>query len=65
MSAHLVTVTPLEVLGADVLVGILGALWQRREVAPVLPVLSPQPVSVGSSNSKSRDNSAFDFVSLL
>lgn len=58
MPTHLVTITPLEVLGAEVLVGILGALWQRRKVAPVLPVVSPQPVRVGSSNHKGRDNAA-------
>jgi hypothetical protein len=65
MSTHLVTIAPLEVLGANVLVGILGALWQRRKMAPVLPVLTPQPVGVGSSDSKGRDDGAFDFVSLL
>jgi hypothetical protein len=65
LSTYLVTITPLEVLGADVLVGILGALRQRRKVVPVLPVLRPQPVSVGSRDSKGRDNGTFDFVSLL
>jgi hypothetical protein len=51
MTTHLVTITPLKVLGADVLVGVLRALWQRRKMAPVLPVVIPQPVCIGASNS--------------
>lgn len=46
MAAYLVSAAPREVLGADVLVGVLSALLQRRQVAPVLPVLVPQGVGV-------------------
>lgn len=38
----LVTVSPLKVLGADVLVGVFGALLQRRHMAPVFPMVLPQ-----------------------
>lgn len=42
----LVTVSPLKVLGADVLVGVFGALLQRRHMAPVFPMVLPQNPSV-------------------
>lgn len=42
----LVTVSPLKVLGADVLVGVFDALLQRRHMAPVFPVVLPQNPSV-------------------
>ena len=48
----LVSVTPLVVLGTDVLVRVLGALLQRRHVRPVLPVLAPEPVGVGTGGDK-------------
>lgn len=56
---HLVTITPLVILGANVLVRVLGALLQRRHVAPVLPVLSPEPVGVGAGSNQAGDNTAF------
>lgn len=62
--AYLVTVTPLEVLGANVLVGVLGALLQRRHVAPVLPMLRPQPVGVGTRKSHARNNTASFLLAL-
>jgi hypothetical protein len=42
----LVAVSPGEVLGPDVLVGVLDALLERGHVAPVLPVLVPEVVGV-------------------
>lgn len=43
---RLVTITPLVVLGPDVLVRVLDALLQGRQVLPVLPVLVPEDVRV-------------------
>lgn len=63
-TTHLITITPLEVLGADVLVGVLSALWQRGKMAPVLPVFVPQPVRIGSSDNKCRDNAASVLLAL-
>lgn len=54
IESYLVTVTPLVVLGADVLVSILGALLQSRHVAPVLPVIVPQVVGVGAGGNDAR-----------
>lgn len=54
----LVTVAPLVVLGADVLVSVLGALLQRRHVGPVLPVLVPQVVGVGTSGNQGDGDDA-------
>ncbi|KAL2273449.1 hypothetical protein FJTKL_04515 [Diaporthe vaccinii] len=51
----LVAVSPGEVLGPDVLVGVLGALLQRGHVRPVLPVLRPQPVGVGAGEGEPGD----------
>lgn len=58
---HLVTVAPLVVLGADVLVRVLGALLQRRHVVPVLPMLVPEPVGVGTGG----DEAGGDTTSIL
>lgn len=52
----LVTVTPLEVLGSNVLVGILSAILQRGHVAPVLPVLVPQVVGIGAGGNEAGSN---------
>lgn len=46
---YLVAITPAEVPGADVLVGVLGALLQGRKMRPVLPMLVPELVGVGAS----------------
>jgi hypothetical protein len=59
---HLVTVTPGEVLHTDVLVGVLGALLQRRHVVPVLPVLVPQVVGVKATADQAGDNSAVQSI---
>lgn len=56
--AHLVTVTPEEVLGAEVLVRVLGTLLKRGHVRNVLPVLVPQPIRVGASDGESGNDDA-------
>lgn len=56
--AHLVTVTPEEVLGADVLVGVLGSLGLGRKVGLVLPVLNPQTVGVDTTEDDRGDDDA-------
>lgn len=56
--AHLVTITPEEVLGAEVLVGVLGALLKRGRVGLVLPVLAPQPIGVGGRDGESGKDDA-------
>lgn len=57
----LVTIAPGEVLGADVLVWVLDALLERGQVAPVLPVLVPEVVSVQAS----KENASRDATSLM
>ena len=59
--AYLVTVSPEEVLGADVLVGVLDALLQRGHVRPVLPVLVPQVVRIDTGTNQARDSRAGSF----
>lgn len=56
--AYLVTVSPGEVLGADVLVGVLGALLEWGHVAPVLPVLLPQVVGIETAGNHDGNDSA-------
>ena len=58
VSTHLVTIAPLVVLGADVLVRVLNTLLQRRQVAPVLPMLIPEPVGIGASEDEAGSNTA-------
>lgn len=55
---HLVTISPGEVLAADVLVGVLSTLLQRGHVVPVLPVLVPQVVGVQTTANEAGDDSA-------
>ena len=55
---HLVTVTPEEVLGADVLVRVLDALLEWWEVLPVLPMLIPQVIGVETAKGKDGDDDA-------
>ena len=59
----LVAVTPEEVLGANVLVRVLGTLLERRHVGPVLPVLLVEVVRVDGGDDQARDCSAATFVS--
>ena len=54
----LATITPGEVLGADVLVGVLGTLLQRRHVGPVLPMLVPENPGVVAGKDKEGDSAA-------
>jgi hypothetical protein len=54
----LVSVTPAEVFGADVLVRVLGALFKRRKVRPMLPMLVPKVISVDSAQDERRDDGA-------
>jgi hypothetical protein len=58
VSTHLVAIAPLVVLGADVLVGVLNTLLQRRHVAPVLPMLIPEPVGIGTCEDEAGSNTA-------
>ena len=58
MSAHLVTVTPEVVLGADVLVGVFGLLGLGRHVGLVLPMLEPQAVGVDTTEDDRGDDDA-------
>ncbi len=55
---RLVAVAPRVVLDAHILVGVLDALLQRRQVAPVLPVLVPEVVRIDASRHEGRDNAA-------
>ena len=58
--AHLVTVTPEEVLGADVLVGELGLLLLRGLVGLVLPVLEPETVGVDTGDDDGGNDDAVE-----
>jgi hypothetical protein len=55
---YLVTVSEGEVLDTDVLVRVLGALLKRGHVGPVLPVLSPEVVSVEATANQAGNNGA-------
>lgn len=44
--AHLITITPEEVFGAEVLVRILGTFLERGHVFPMFPMLVPLIISV-------------------
>jgi hypothetical protein len=62
-TTHLVTVSPEEVLGADVLEWVLGLLLKRRAVGNVLPVLVPQTPCVDAGEDERRDNDAVGVIS--
>lgn len=55
---HLVTITPGEILRANVLVWVFDTFLQRRHVAPVLPVLDPEIVCVDSTKDQTWNDSA-------
>jgi hypothetical protein len=57
-STHLVTVTPEEVLGSEVLVWVLWALLKWGHVLPVRPMLVPESVGVGTGDQHARNNGA-------
>lgn len=59
---HLVTISPEEVLGADVLVWVLWALLKRWLVGLVLPVLGPQTPGVDAGNADGWDDDAAEDV---
>lgn len=61
----LVTVSPGEVLGPDVLVGILDALLEGREVAPVLPMLVPEVIGVQAGEEDARRDTAVKYGQYL
>lgn len=50
LQQRLVTIAPLVVLGPDILVWVLDALLQGRQVLPVLPVLVPEDVCVNAGS---------------
>lgn len=54
---YLVAITPGVVLGADVLVRILGAFLKRGHVLPVLPVVVPEGVGVNATADQAGDDS--------
>jgi hypothetical protein len=56
--AHLVTISPREVLGADVLVGVFDTLLERGHMRPVLPMLVPQVVSVEATTDQDGNDGA-------
>ena len=58
LQQSLATITPRVVLGADVLVGVLGALLQRRHVRPVVPMFVPEDIGVGTGEDEERDGAA-------
>ena len=61
----LVTVAPGEVLGADVLVGVLNALLQGRHVGPVLPVLVPEVPGIHAGEQEGGTDGAAGWSGLV
>lgn len=57
LQKSLVSVSPEEVLGADILVWVLRAFLQWLSVCPVLPMLVPEVVGVDTGNDQARDHS--------
>jgi hypothetical protein len=53
--AHLISITPEEVLGSDVLVGIFSTLLQRRLMFPVPPMGIPQVPRIHTGNDQEWD----------
>ena len=64
VSTHLVTIAPEKVLRPDVLVRVLDALLQRREVLPVLPVLVPQVPSIETTEAEDGNDDAASKLSV-
>ena len=61
--AHLVSITPEVVLGADVLVWVLGSLLQRLHVLPMRPMLVPQVVRIDAGDYQSWNRHAIEVSS--
>jgi len=57
---HLVTITPPEVLGADVLIAVLRLLRARDVMSDVLPVSVPAKLSIHASDDKGGDGNTID-----
>lgn len=57
-ATDLVTIAPRIVAGADVLIGVLNTLLERRQVRPVLPVLVPEVVCIKAGKEKGRGDDA-------
>lgn len=57
-TTYLVTIAPGEVAGANVLVGVLGALLKRGHVRPVLPMLVPEGVGVEAGQEEGGGDAA-------
>lgn len=55
---YLVAIAPGEVLGADVLISILGTLLKWGHVLPVLPVLIPKVVGIDATEDQAGNDSA-------
>jgi hypothetical protein len=56
--SYLVTISPEEVLGADVLVCVLGLVFLGSVVSDVLPVSIPSQLSVDAGYDQGRDSDA-------
>ena len=57
LQESLVSVSPEEVLGADILVWVLRAFLQWLSVSPVFPMLVPEVVGVDTGNDQAWDHS--------
>lgn len=56
MFTDLVPISPEEVLRSEVLVWVFNALFQRRQMLPMFPMLVPQIPGVDASENEARDN---------
>lgn len=65
MFAYLVTITPPEVLGADVLVWVLNLLLERSCVLCVLLMSIPSQLSVDGSEHKAGSRNAADLLACI
>jgi hypothetical protein len=54
----LVTISPEEVFGPEVLIWIFDPLFQRRKVFPMFPMLGPEVVCVYAAEDQARDDNA-------
>jgi hypothetical protein len=56
--SDLISISPEEVLRPNVLIRIFNSLFQRRQVAPVLPMLVPQIPRIDTTEDEARYNYA-------